>query len=114
MDFTFKTALFKNGDLRIISANGTSIEIIHGLGDSIDGQSYEFQPDDSANPRVKMTWSEDDVVQSQAYSKGYGMKLQFGQVANRKVSAKIYLCFPDDSKSYLAGTFEVRLIKPKE
>ena len=60
-----------------------------------------------------MTWNEGDVIQDATYSKGYGMKLQFAQVVNRKVSGKIYLCLPDDSKSYVAGTFEVRISKPK-
>lgn len=116
IDFTFKTALFRNGEIRINSNEGTSIEIIHGLGESIDGQSYQFQSTDadSANPHVKMTWNQDDIVQSQTFSKGYGMKLQFGHIMNRKASAKIYLCLPDDSKSYLAGTFEVRIVKPKK
>ncbi|HEX3855783.1 MAG TPA: DUF4190 domain-containing protein [Verrucomicrobiae bacterium] len=116
MDFLVRTALFKNGDLRISSANGTSLEIIHGLGGSIEGKSFEIQAsaDDSSDPRVKMTWTEGGVVQSQTFSKGYGLKLQFGHAKNRMVAAKIYLCFPDDSKSCVAGSFQVRLPKPKQ
>jgi hypothetical protein len=114
-DFTVKSALFRGGDLKLSSANGMSLEIIHGLGSSLAGQSYEFQAtdDNNGNPRVKLTWNEDDAVQSTTFSKGYGMKLQFGQVKKRRLSGKIYLCLPDDSKSYLAGTFEVRLPKPQ-
>jgi Domain of unknown function (DUF4190) len=115
MDFTIKTALFKNGGLRISSTNRMSLEIYRGLGDSIEGQSYEVQfvDDSSANPHVKITWDEDGVAQSATFSKGYGMKLQFGQAKNRRVPAKIYLCLPDDSKSCVAGTFEVRLARQK-
>lgn len=115
IDFTLKTAIFRNGALRINSNEGTSVEILHGLGESIDGQSYSIltSDDDTANPRIRMTWTENDVVQTQTFGKGYGLKLQFGQITNRKVSAKIYLCLPDDSKSFLAGTFEVRIPKPK-
>jgi DNA-directed RNA polymerase subunit RPC12/RpoP len=114
IDFTVRTVSFRNTDLKISSTNGTSLDI-HGLGASIEGQSYEIQSNDDGgtNPRVKMTWHEGDVIQTATFSKGYGMKLQFDQASNRRVSAKIYLCFPDDSKSCVAGTFEVKLAKPK-
>ena len=114
IDFTLKTALFRNGDLKLSSANGMWLDIFR-LGDSIEGQSYEIQAVDSdnTNPHVKMTWNEGDVVQTSTFSKGYGMKLQFDQAVNRTVVGKIYLCFPDDSKSCVAGTFKVRLLKPK-
>ena len=114
IDFAVKTALFRNGDLKISSANGMSLDI-YGLGASIEGHSFEIQSVDgsSANPHVKMTWNEGEVIQTATFNKGYGMKLQFDQAINRTVSAKIYLCFPDDSKSCVAGTFEVRLLKQK-
>jgi hypothetical protein len=114
MDFTFKTALFRNGTLKISSAEGMVLEIFR-LGPSIAAQDYEVQPADDEGDiqHVKMTWNEGDVIQSATFNKGYGMKLHFDQVKNRKVAAKIYLCFPDDSKSYVTGSFEVRLARPK-
>jgi Domain of unknown function (DUF4190) len=114
-DFTVKTALFRHGGIRISSANGMSLEIFRGLGKTIEGQSYEIQSDDDSpgNPHIRMSWNQDGVIQTATFSKGYGMKLQFGQAVNGKVSAKIYLCLPDDSKSYVAGAFEVRLAKHK-
>jgi DNA-directed RNA polymerase subunit RPC12/RpoP len=114
MDFTFKTALFRNGTLKISSTEGMVLEIFR-LGPSITGQDYEVQPadDDGDIQHVKMTWNEGDVIQSATFNKGCGMKLHFDEVKNRKVAAKIYLCFPDDSKSYVTGSFEVRLARPK-
>ncbi len=113
MHFALKTATLRGANLRLNSENGPSLEIF-GLDQPVAGQSYEIQPaDSSANPRVKLTWNEGDVIQAATYGKGYGMKLQFAQVVNRKVSGKIYLCLPDGSKSYVAGTFEVRIPKPK-
>jgi hypothetical protein len=113
LDFTVTTASFRNGDLKIRAGNGTMVDIFH-LDASIEGHSYEVQSDaggNTSNPLVRMTWNEGDVIQTSTFSKRYGMKLQFGQAVNRKVSGKIYLCFPDDSKSCVAGTFEVRLLK---
>lgn len=114
MDFAVKTTSFRNGDLRIRSENGIQLDIFH-LGASIEGHSYEIQSVDggSANPRVKMTWNEGEAVQTATFNEGYGMKLQFDRATNRMTSGKIYLCFPDNSKSYVAGTFQVRLPKPQ-
>ncbi|MGO8741694.1 MAG: DUF4190 domain-containing protein [Limisphaerales bacterium] len=114
IDFELKTATLRGANFRINSENGFSLEIL-GLDEPIEGQSYAVQPVDNGgvNPHVRMTWHEGDVVMTATYSKGYGMKLQFGQVVNRKVSGKIYLCLPDGSKSYVAGTFEVRILKSK-
>jgi DNA-directed RNA polymerase subunit RPC12/RpoP len=112
-DFVLKTAWFRNGDLKITSTSGLSLDL-HNLGETIEGASYEVQPaDDGGIPHVRMTWQEGDVTQTATYNKGYAMKLQFGPAMKRKVAAKIYLCFPDDAKSCVAGTFEVRLLKPK-
>jgi DNA-directed RNA polymerase subunit RPC12/RpoP len=113
IDFAVKTASFRNGDLKIRAGNGTFVDIFH-LDASIEGHSYEIQSDEvgtTNKPLVRMTWNEGDVIQTSTFSKRYGMKLQFDQAINRTVSAKIYLCFPDDSKSCVAGTFEVRLLK---
>jgi hypothetical protein len=113
MHFALKSAALRGPNLRLISENGPSLEIF-GLDQPVAGQSYEIQPaDSSANPRVKLAWNEGDVIHAATYGKGYGMKLQFAQVVNRKISGKIYLCLPDDSKSYVAGTFEVRIPKSK-
>ena len=110
LDFTAKTAAFKNGDLKLRSASGITLDIYH-LEASIDGRSYQIQPGDSgkANPHVKMTWEEGGAIQTATFNQGYAMKLQFAQALNRTVSGKIYVCFPDAAKSCVAGTFQVRL-----
>jgi len=112
IDFAARTTSFRNGDLRFRSADGMQLDV-YRLGASIEGQRYEIQPadDGKSNPRVKLTWNEGGVIQTATFSQGYGMKLQFDQAVNRKVSGKIYLCLPDEAKSCVAGTFEVRLPK---
>ena len=41
------------------------------------------------------------------------MRLEFGTLANNKLPGKIYLCLPDDEKSYLMGSFNANASKPK-
>jgi DNA-directed RNA polymerase subunit RPC12/RpoP len=111
MDFILKTAAIHAANLRLTSENGLELEIL-GLDQPVEGQNYQIQPTDAgANPQVKVTWSTGGVVQSMTFTKGYGLKLQFGPAKNRRVSGNIYLCLPDDSKSWFAGIFELRLPK---
>jgi hypothetical protein len=114
MDFAVHTTAFRGGDLKLTATNGIVLDIFH-LGSSIEGQSYDVQPNDDStdNPRVKITWDEDGAVNSETFNKGYGMKLHFDQAKNRRISARIYLCLPDSSKSCVAGTLEVRLPRPR-
>jgi DNA-directed RNA polymerase subunit RPC12/RpoP len=113
LDFTLKTAMLRTVNLKLNSENGLTLEIL-GLGKSPEGQSYTISAaDDGGNPRVRLTWKEGDTVQTVTFNQGYALKLDFGQAAGRKLSGKIYVCLPDDAKSCLAGTFEVRLPKSK-
>jgi hypothetical protein len=109
-DFTVRGAFVRNDNLRFNATNGISVTIIRGVDAAFEGKTYEVKPtDDSTNvPRIRTTWNEGGTAQTATFSKGYRRKLQFGQAGNRMVGAKIYLCFPDDSKSYIAGTFRIR------
>ena len=111
-DFVLKGATFRNGELKLTAPNGLVLDI-YRLGASVEGQNYEVQTtdDSSVNPRARMTWNEGDVEMTATFSKGYAMKLQFAQANKQRVAGKIYLCFPDEAKSYVAGTFEARLLQ---
>jgi ribosomal protein S27E len=113
-DFTLKTVSFRNGDLKLSDGNGMLLDV-YRLDKDIEGQRYEIKStdNDNTNPHIKITWNEGDVAQASTFNKGYGMKLQFDQAINRTISGRIYLCLPDASKSYVAGTFKVRLPKQK-
>jgi len=43
------------------------------------------------------------------YVEGYAMRLEFGKESDGKVPGKIYLCLPDEGKSFVAGTFQLEL-----
>lgn len=109
-DFTARAISLRPRELRIKSENGMQLDI-YRLGNAIEGRSYEVRPRDSErdNPRVRIVWEEEDAVMTATFSKGYAMKLQFGEAINHTVTGKIYLCLPDTSKSFVAGTFEARL-----
>jgi hypothetical protein len=113
-NFTFRSATYRPPNLRINSTNHQLVEL-RGVGDTIEGKSYEIHATDTdkANPRVRILWDEEGASSSVVFSKGYAMRLEFGQAVNGVVSGKIYVCLPDDSKSHIAGTFSVKLPRPK-
>ena len=113
-DFTGKRITWRNGVLKINSTVAGASLTIHGLGATLANSSYEFQPAADTNaPSIEIAWSDGGESQSETFTNGYAMKLQFAKVVKRKVRAQIYLCLPDDSKSCVAGAFAVTLPKRK-
>ena len=112
-NFECKRVLYRNGNLKFLSADGSYL-MIHGVGASIENSSFEF-PSASVSDalRIEIAWKEDDQNQTEGFQDGYAMELKFDAAKRRKVPGQIYLCLPDDSKSYIAGTFTVVLPKPK-
>jgi DNA-directed RNA polymerase subunit RPC12/RpoP len=64
-------------------------------------------------PRVTLRWKDDqDKVISRNIPNGYALKVVFGEAANGRIPGKLYLCLPDESKSFIAGNFEADIRKP--
>jgi hypothetical protein len=113
LDFTLKAAALRAGNLKLTAENGCLVEVL-GLGAAVEGHSFEIPPaDDAGKVRVRLTWNDGAAVQTTTFNDDYRLKLEFGQANKRKMAGKIYVCLPDDAKSYVAGTFDVRLPKPK-
>jgi hypothetical protein len=82
------------------------------------GKSFEVAPDANAAteplPPVTLFCKEPDPKNGEPKPKNaepviftnrYALRLEFGQEQDGKLPGKIYLCLPDESRSYLAGTF---------
>jgi DNA-directed RNA polymerase subunit RPC12/RpoP/regulation of enolase protein 1 (concanavalin A-like superfamily) len=64
--------------------------------------------------KVTLSWKDAaGNVQTPSYAAGYALRLEFGNLADDRLPGKIYLCLPDPQKSYLLGSFEARVAKPK-
>ncbi|MCX6921943.1 MAG: DUF4190 domain-containing protein, partial [Verrucomicrobia bacterium] len=63
------------------------------------------------NPHIWMKWKPNgkDMPEQKSWMDGYAMRLEFGKMLNGKLPGKIYLCVPDQEKSFIRGTFEVAL-----
>jgi len=63
--------------------------------------------------RVDLRWKETDQVLNDNFQAGYALRLEFGTPANNHLPGKIYFCAPDDARSYVAGTFNAEIRKPR-
>jgi hypothetical protein len=83
-------------------------------GQSVEGTSYEFSAakvEGEKRPpiHVKRRPSPKELPQGTAFADGYAMRLEFGKEKDGKVPGKVYICLPDEGKSFVAGTFILEL-----
>jgi hypothetical protein len=79
-------------------------------GESVTGHTWTVTQDlkDRNQPQVIKLWKTDPryAAKQKAYSSGYAMKLELGQVADGVISGKIFLALPDPEQSVVAGVFK--------
>jgi DNA-directed RNA polymerase subunit RPC12/RpoP len=89
-----------------ISLNGAAVE-------TLAGRNINVTTNADKSARLTLRWKEGDEAKRENYNDGYAMRLEFGALANNRLPGKIYLCTPDETKSYVAGTFNVEIRKPR-
>jgi hypothetical protein len=75
----------------------------------LEGKTYRVAKEhEQVAPHVHMKWkpTDKDVPDAEIFMKEYTMLLEFGKEKNGVLPGKIYLSIPDESKSFVAGTFE--------
>jgi DNA-directed RNA polymerase subunit RPC12/RpoP len=90
---------------------GVAVHLFARRGEELSGKTIEITPNRAPPlPRVSLLWEDgrqqpgdNDILA------GYALKLTFHKAANGRVAGEIYLCLPDASKSFVAGTFEAEI-----
>ena len=90
---------------------GINIYFFNRLPEELAGKTAEIKPADTIAPRVTLRWME-GKKESQTFHSGYSMKVEFGAAENGALPGKIFVCLPDNSKSWVAGTFRAEMHKP--
>jgi hypothetical protein len=92
---------------------GLAVHLFARQGEDLAGQSINIDASRTNAPKVILR-SKDDQQQpvNQSVREGYALRLEFGAVVGGRLPGKIYLCTPDDEKSWVAGTFEAEIRKP--
>jgi hypothetical protein len=90
---------------------GVSVSFFNRQAEELGGKTAEVKPSDATAPRVVLHWK-DAERKSETFRGGYAMKVEFGPAAGGAIPGKIFLCLPDESKSWVAGTFRAEIRKP--
>jgi hypothetical protein len=79
-------------------------------GESVTGHTWTVSQDlkDRNLPQVIKLWKTDPryAAKQKAFSSGYAMKLELGQITEGLISGKIFLALPDPEQSVVAGVFK--------
>jgi len=118
-DFIAGRVAFQNGtlvvraELRGALESGVIISFPGTQPEALSGHTINVTTNVAKAARVTVRWKDDSGLQKTDYEAGYALRLEFGQLANNRLPGKIYLCLPDEEKSYLMGTFNADARKPK-
>ena len=121
--FKVNAATFENGVLMLQQRKDSSLGpafmvfVFLKEGETIDGKKFKVKANDDTFgiPHIHFMYQVEgeDVPETDMFMQDYAMKLEFGKVSGGKLPGRIYLCLPDDKKSFVAGTFEAEM-KPSE
>ena len=78
------------------------------------GKNIHIATDLAAAPKVALRWRDgQQEPATRNFNDGYALRIEFGALAGERLPGKIYLCLPDEQKSYVAGSFTAEILKPK-
>jgi hypothetical protein len=118
-DFLAERAFLQNGTLTLRQGSKGSVDfgmVINFSGvqaESLAGQTINITTNAPLAARVTLRWKETDQSLKDNFETGYALHLVFGELAKNHLRGKIYFCAPDEDKSYVAGTFNAEIRKPK-
>lgn len=77
------------------------------------GKSIRVKTNTDKAVRVTLRWRDDRQNGRDNFDGGYALRLEFGAIAGNHLPGKIYLVMPDAEKSYIAGTFNAEVRRPR-
>jgi hypothetical protein len=81
---------------------------------SLYGKTVVYKTSNTNAPLVNLRWNDaQGHPQQQAEQEGYALRIEFGQPVGDRLPGKIYLCTPDDMKSWVMGAFNAEIPKPR-
>ena len=92
---------------------GITIYLFAREGEELSGKTVQVGPDRLPPiPKIVLRWKdEQDQTRKQDFTSGYALKMIFGQPMDARMPGKLFLAFPDEAKSFVAGTFEAEIRK---
>lgn len=81
-------------------------------GEALEGRTFNISGDHGFGaPHIHMKWRDKGkkAPETKIFMKEYAMRLQFKEKENGVLPGEIFLALPDDSKSFVVGTFLAQL-----
>ncbi|MEE9611547.1 MAG: tetratricopeptide repeat protein, partial [Desulfatiglandales bacterium] len=80
--------------------------------EKLEGKTYNVSKNQGLGvPPIHMKWKQQgsDIPETEIFMKDYAMRLEFGKKERNILMGKIYLSIPDESKSFVSGTFRAKV-----
>jgi len=93
---------------------GLSVVLFARAGEELSGKSVEVASDRAPPlPRVVLRWKDDQQkAATRNFSGGYALKVVFGEATNGRMPGRIFISLPDETRSFVAGSFDAEIRKP--
>jgi hypothetical protein len=81
-------------------------------GEGIAGKSYLIKAEDpqgQGRPAIHFHIHSSKLKPAAVNTSGYAMRLEFGMEKDGTIPGKLYLCLPDERKSWIAGSFTLTI-----
>jgi DNA-directed RNA polymerase subunit RPC12/RpoP len=114
-DFLSQRVTLQGGKLDLRQgAAGLTIQLFAKQGEDLAGQCINIESSRTNSPKVTLRWkdAEEEKAKTKNLRSGYALRLEFGRVTGKRLPGRIYLCTPDEAKSYVAGTFTAEIRTP--
>jgi DNA-directed RNA polymerase subunit RPC12/RpoP len=118
--FIPEQAVLDAGTLTLRTANGgppdegVSIHLHAIRSEDFAGRAVNVKTNSINVPWIDLRWNDGrGQPMKQTVKGGYALRIEFGRLAGNQLPGKIYLCTPDEMKSYVLGTFNAEIRKPK-
>lgn len=118
--FKLEKVTLENGGLNFVEGKDffadreVDVVLFENNTAKLSGRTFVVPKEEfGTTPHIWMKWKEEgeNAPKQRAFMDRYVMRLEFGKLAAGKLPGKIYLCLPDKEKSFIAGTFVVRVKK---
>ena len=117
-DFRCDLAILQGGTLTLRAGTiaipyvGVTINFFARRSEELAGKLLNVTTEAPIAPRVVLRSMDNEQPVNEIVRGGYAMKLEFGKAAGGRIPAKIYICLPDEAKSYVVGTFQAVIRDP--
>jgi DNA-directed RNA polymerase subunit RPC12/RpoP len=118
-DFIVERTILQNGTLTLRAGrNGTmAFGLVANFGgatpEDLSGKTINVSANAAKAAVVTLHWKDGSQPMSDTFANGYAMRLEFAAISGNRLPGKIYFCAPDETKSYVAGTFNADIRRPR-